>query len=38
MKKINILVCLISIVITFTALFSLSYLAKNDSDTSLSNI
>ncbi|MEI0487372.1 hypothetical protein [Brachyspira intermedia] len=38
MKKINILICLISIVITFTALFSVSYLSKNDSDTSLSNI
>ncbi|AEM22754.1 hypothetical protein Bint_2143 [Brachyspira intermedia PWS/A] len=38
MKKINILICLISIVITFTALFSVNYLGKNDSDTSLSNI
>uniref|UniRef100_UPI003F4BF254 hypothetical protein n=1 Tax=Brachyspira catarrhinii TaxID=2528966 RepID=UPI003F4BF254 len=38
MRKINILICLISIVITFTALFSVSYLSKNDSDTSLSNI
>ncbi|CRF34079.1 hypothetical protein BRSU_1861 [Brachyspira suanatina] len=38
MKKINILICLISIVITFTALFSVNYLSKNDSDTSLSNI
>ncbi|MEI0799309.1 hypothetical protein R4Q14_13440 [Brachyspira intermedia] len=38
MRKINILICLISIVITFTSLFSLNYLSKNDSDTSLSNI
>ena len=38
MRKINILSCLISIVITFTSLFSLNYLSKNDSDTSLSNI
>ncbi|MEI0702888.1 hypothetical protein [Brachyspira intermedia] len=38
MRKINILICLISIVITFTLLFSLNYLSKNDSDTSLSNI
>lgn len=38
MRKINILICLISIVITFTALFSVNYLSKNDSDTSLSNI
>ena len=38
MKKINIFTCLISIVITFTALFSVNYLSKNDSDTSLSNI
>ncbi|MBW5380408.1 hypothetical protein E6A52_06710, partial [Brachyspira hampsonii] len=38
MKKINILTCLISIVITFTALFSVNYLSKNDSETSLSNI
>ena len=38
MRKINILICLISIVITFTTLFSVNYLGKNDSDTSLSNI
>ena len=38
MRKINILICLISIVITFTSLFSLNHLSKNDSDTSLSNI
>ena len=38
MKKINIFTCLISIVITFTALFSVNYLSKNDSDTSLSSI
>lgn len=38
MKKINILICLISIIITFTALFTVNYLSKNDSDTSLSNI
>ncbi|OEJ16174.1 hypothetical protein BFL38_12095 [Brachyspira hampsonii] len=38
MKKINILTCLISIVITFTALFSVNYLSKNDSEISLSDI
>ena len=38
MKKINIIVCFISIIITFIALFSLNYLNVNNSNTSLSNI
>ncbi|WP_300716462.1 hypothetical protein [uncultured Brachyspira sp.] len=38
MKKINMLICFISIIITFITLFSLSYLNKNDTDTSLSHI
>ncbi|EKV55899.1 hypothetical protein A966_13650 [Brachyspira hampsonii 30446] len=38
MKKINILVCLISIIVTLMALLSINYVSKDNYDTSLSNI